>query len=292
MQGFLKLLTVCLVGAGCVLLSPGSYASVAAEAPCSACHNETAKSFANQPHGRAFASDTEADADCTSCHGDGSAHMAAPARVGSIIKFRDEPAHEIAATCGSCHKDVHPAGVDPHVQAGLTCTSCHTVHHEKEKQPLPARLRDLDAASTTCFECHQDTFTQFNFNEGHRLTEGSISCNSCHDPHAPGVGLRLGGFKNEQCSTCHADKDGPFVFEHSASRVEGCGACHTPHGSPNRHMLTHQDTGALCYTCHAGVPQFHLGFAPAGSPRFGQQSVCTNCHVTIHGSNLDRNFLR
>ena len=57
-------------------------------------------------------------------------------------------------------------------------------------------------------------------------------------------------------------------------------------------VLTHQDTGALCYTCHASVPQFHLGFAPVGSPRFGQQSVCTNCHVTIHGSNLDRNFLR
>jgi len=25
---------------------------------------------------------------------------------------------------------------------------------------------------------------------------------------------------------------------------------------------------------------------------FGQDAVCTNCHTAIHGSNLDRDFLR
>jgi hypothetical protein len=34
------------------------------------------------------------------------------------------------------------------------------------------------------------------------------------------------------------------------------------------------------------------GLYADGSPRFGLESVCTNCHVTIHGSNLDELFLK
>ena len=128
-------------------------------------------------------------------------------------------------------------------------------------------------------------------NEAHRLDQNVVTCTSCHDPHAVKAS-KLASFADATCSTCHADKDGPFVFEHKASRTEGCAACHQPHGSANRHMLEHQDVGALCYMCHDAVPQFHLGFAPVGAPRFDEKTVCTNCHVTVHGSNLDRYFLR
>ena len=44
----------------------------------------------------------------------------------------------------------------------------------------------------------------------------------CHNPHEPSERLRLGGFKQEECVACHADKGGPSVFEHPAQRVEGC----------------------------------------------------------------------
>lgn len=53
-----------------------------------------------------------------------------------------------------------------------------------------------------------------------------------------------------------------------------------------------QDTGALCLTCHSAMPQFHVGFAPNTPSRFDTLTQCTNCHVEIHGSNLDRNFLK
>jgi DmsE family decaheme c-type cytochrome len=119
-----------------------------------------------------------------------------------------------------------------------------------------------------CLDCHQDSFAQFQFNERHRLEEGVVECTSCHNPHNPQVGMELGGFKQSVCSDCHADVEGPFVHEHAASRVEGCAACHEPHGSPNRHMLKIQEVGALCYSCHADAPQFHLGFSPtAPSPK-------------------------
>ena len=135
-----------------------------------------------------------------------------------------------------------------------------------------------------CWECHGDVVAQFELNEKHRLEEGIIECTSCHDPHRIEVREQLGGFKQSQCETCHADKAGPFVFEHGAVRVEGCVACHTAHGSPNRHMLPFQSVAEVCYSCHSLVPSFHS--------RFTLDTVCTNCHTAIHGSFLDRNLLR
>jgi predicted CXXCH cytochrome family protein len=105
-----------------------------------------------------------------------------------------------------------------------------------------------------------------------------------NEKHRPDPREALTGAKQRQCQTCHADKTGPFVIEHDAVRVEGCMACHDAHGSPNRHMLSFQSVGELCYSCHALVPSFHSRFTP--------ETVCTNCHTSIHGSFLDRSFLR
>ena len=263
----------------------------APDVPCTACHADVAQGFADTPHGRALANAGSADAACAGCHGEGAAHPGAPTSPEHIRAFREEPAAEINAACAACHQDAHQSS-SAHTQAGLFCVSCHAVHNTPDQAQLPAAFRNVDQASASCYRCHPETFTQFAFNEGHRLAQGAVSCLSCHDAHDVGQGVRLGGHSQAACRKCHADKDGPFVHEHGAGRVEGCAACHAPHGSPNRHMLTHQDNGALCYSCHAGVPQFHVGFSPTGPPRFGVDTVCTNCHVTIHGSNLDRNFLR
>lgn len=291
MRGFLLKFVTVVLGAGAFFIA----ALLHGATPCVACHAETTQQFSSNPHSRASANQREAvthsSAECAQCHGDVEQHSVAPSQTQGMHSFRNEPASEVNAVCSSCHKNEHPQSTDPHGRAGLDCTSCHSIHGEVPVATLPENFRDVGAASAVCYSCHQDTFSQFNFNEGHRLAQGAVSCVSCHDPHQPDKGMRLGGFQQSQCRTCHADKDGPFVFEHAASRVEGCNACHTPHASPNRHMLTHQDTGALCYTCHAAAPQFHLGFGP-GPARFDERTVCTNCHVTIHGSNLDRLFLR
>ena len=159
------------------------------------------------------------------------------------------------------------------------------------------RLRSVATSSSRsrtaiCFDCHGEIFSQFAFNERHRLQEGVLDCTSCHDPHARQTRRLLGGFKQTQCTGCHSDKDGPFVFEHQASRSEGCTACHSPHGAPNRHLLTHQNVAEMCYACHAAVPQFHTGFSPVAPVRFGLDSQCTNCHSAIHGSNFHPAFLQ
>jgi DmsE family decaheme c-type cytochrome len=157
------------------------------------------------------------------------------------------------------------------------------------RSPVTER-NEIGESSALCADCHAASLAQFDLNERHSLE--TVECVSCHNPHAPENRRMLGGFRQQACAACHLDKEGPFVFEHAASRVEGCTACHTPHGSPNRHLLTHQRVGELCYSCHAVVPQFHLGFSPVAPPRFDLDTQCTNCHVTIHGSNLNEAFLQ
>ena len=90
----------------------------------------------------------------------------------------------------------------------------------------------------------------------------------------------------DTCTECHMDKRGPFLYNHDVSLVEGCGSCHDPHGSPNRHLLNHARQNNLCYECHPGTttPSFHS---------FGRfvGEKCTACHTAIHGSNVNPFFL-
>ena len=129
-----------------------------------------------------------------------------------------------------------------------------------------------------------------------------MSCASCHNPHE---GSRPSMMKadsvNELCYTCHAEKRGPFAFEHAPVR-EDCVSCHEPHGTNHPRLLT-QKMPNLCWNCHfTGSGHFGSGdnfstekgvqVAPAGAPtgfptvnaRFGERS-CRTCHVKVHGSN-------
>jgi DmsE family decaheme c-type cytochrome len=107
------------------------------------------------------------------------------------------------------------------------------------------------------------------------------------------------GLANEEpCLKCHTDKRGPFAFEHPAVRVDGCGICHSPHGSMNPRLLRRPAVFTLCLECHNGLG----GFGRQGNgiktqtvshsmadPRY---QSCTTCHVRIHGSNANSQFLR
>lgn len=262
---------------------------------CAGCHDDQIAKLKRGPHGAAAADDPHAGLEalsCTTCHGDPTAHLDEGGE-GPIFAFGEDELPTVKANrCLSCHGDTHPRFfATGHAAAGLDCASCHTIHGEgkagrallKTGGPL-AGDPHTGVVSASCSECHGDVFAQFGFNERHRLQENILDCASCHDPHEPQSRLLLGGFKQQQCVQCHADKAGPYIFEHGSQRVEGCIACHDPHGSPNRHLLTFQNVADVCYTCHGVVPGFHLSFTA--------DTQCTNCHSSIHGSNFDPFFLK
>jgi DmsE family decaheme c-type cytochrome len=107
------------------------------------------------------------------------------------------------------------------------------------------------------------------------------------------------GLDGEQsCVRCHADKRGPFAFEHPGVRVEGCEGCHAPHGSTNTRLLKRPLVFTLCLECHNGAGSFgrqadgvtvQSASHNMADPKYQN---CTTCHVRIHGSNADRLFLR
>jgi len=97
----------------------------------------------------------------------------------------------------------------------------------------------------------------------------------------------------ETCYSCHAEKRGPFLFEHQPV-TEDCTICHTPHGS-NLGSLLRTRPPFMCQECHDGT---HASATPAGPNVAGKQNGltaapnrnivgrgCMNCHIAIHGSN-------
>ena len=275
------------------------------ESLCRNCHRDKFDALAGNPHSvlddEAWRTRTGRAPGCVNCHADAPEHISAGGGVGNVFAFGDDaPPVAQTAVCMGCHAGSHTEfDRSAHAQAGLTCSNCHSQHASQSPQALLRPQSELveltgriGASSQLCLDCHNDQLAAFELNERHRLTEGALECTSCHDPHASASRTLLGGFKQSQCAECHTDKDGPFVYEHGASRVDGCTACHAPHGSPNRHMLGHQSVAEQCYSCHAAVPQFHFGFSPVAPPRFGLDTQCTNCHSSIHGSNFDAAFLK
>jgi len=237
---------------------------------CADCHDELAQTFMSKPHS-AIQENT-----CTSCHGDAEVHLEEGGGANIFAFKADDMTNEKTEKCLDCHtKSNSRFMASPHGKSSLDCTTCHTVHGGDIK-PSPTK---------SCYTCHEDVFSQFQLNERHRLQEGIMSCSDCHNPHEPATRERLGGFKHQSCLKCHTDKGGPFLHEHEASRIEGCSTCHEVHGTPNRHMLTHQSTSDLCFSCHTFAPDWHS--------RFGSTTTnCTVCHATIHGSNLSKIFLK
>lgn len=246
---------------------------------CLECHEDIAKNYQMSVH---YLTETMKMKGCEACHGPGNTHLEEGGGIGNIFAFKDvEIPSEKSQKCLSCHSRSNSRFMaGPHGKASLDCTTCHVIHSEKA---APSLL--IGGPTKSCFSCHEDVFSQFQLNERHRLQEGILSCSTCHDPHEPATRERLAGFKHEACLRCHTDKSGPFLYEHGASRIEGCTACHEVHGTPNRHMLTHQSTSDLCFSCHTFAPDWHS--------RFNSTTTnCTVCHATIHGSNLSKIYLK
>jgi DmsE family decaheme c-type cytochrome len=109
--------------------------------------------------------------------------------------------------------------------------------------------------------------------------------------------LRAGTTVDESCTSCHADKRGPYLWEH-APVVESCTTCHEPHGSNNDRMLVSKEP-FLCQRCHVTSrhpPTVYEGFLLNNSQNANKivGRACTTCHQLIHGSNAPsgRSFLR
>jgi DmsE family decaheme c-type cytochrome len=262
---------------------------------CAVCHEDQVKAFDRTPHAVLEKSKKlNMKNSCESCHGPGEAHVSNDGDKTKIITFKDPAAaRNYNARCLDCHQKNHPVlGIKGslHGKSNLACVDCHGIH---KSERLTKSLKKRDNA--LCMDCHVEARTAFARPYRHRVKEDVVRCVDCHQPHS-GLDrrmLRTSLSGDVPCTRCHAQTEGPFVYEHASLRIRDCQACHEPHGSNNPKMLIRPTVRSLCLECHssntpaitAQPPAFH----DVRQPRYQN---CTTCHVKIHGSNASRLFLR
>ena len=278
------------------------------ERTCLSCHNmPPANVMLLTPHAvKADKRTPFAQHQCESCHGASPDHISVSSNPVAVVYKGPlkSPVARRNAMCLSCHE----GGLrtlwtgSQHESRGVACTDCHTIHSADQKVLSKATQAEV------CFACHkeqrrpdaQDLDPPAGDNQpGER---GQMSCSDCHNPHgSAGPTLLVKSTVNETCYTCHAEKRGPFLWDH-APVVDDCTNCHTPHGFEHAPLLKTR-APYLCQECHSGdhgnqvnsganlavgtVTTINGTQQPgAAAPRaqLGARA-CLNCHVLIHGSN-------
>ncbi len=257
---------------------------------CTDCHEDQAKSFPGNPHNRipAAMGKDAGNAACVACHGEAAMHIESSGEDKSDLRILKGRAG--ADFCVTCHTSTQAhasfkSGIHASTET-VNCLSCHSVHTPDLKTPhLLAKT-----PTALCASCHPSQFASFRKPFAHRLGRGGMECTSCHDPHGRPVdkGLKLTRVGEMPCLNCHAEKRGPFVFEHVNNVVGNCTSCHEAHGSSNPKRLIRAQVNLLCLECHSTLTAGLLGSQPPAihdltQPRWRN---CTTCHTAVHGSNL------
>lgn len=262
---------------------------------CANCHDEVVEAFSSTAHGHYFSGQGDSwRGTCESCHGSATAHVESGGDPDLIMNPAKSDELSSSQTCLSCHRShrFDDWSFSAHNNAGVNCASCHNVH-----QPAAESKRPTEEL---CYTCHSNVRAASHMPSRHPIGEGLLSCKDCHGVHGEKVALTMDGSSRELCFTCHADKEGPFVYEH-APVMEDCMICHTPHGSVANNLLK-QNEPALCLGCHSmhfhatvesadgafGTPMApeRAGVSDRDSFKRGMTTKCTECHTEIHGSDL------
>ena len=288
------LLFLAIATAGAASAEDASYSRKGADT-CLSCHDDSV-TLAVFKTSHAVPSDSESpfghgQLQCESCHGPGDAHS------GRVRRGQERPAipafgeMSVATTetqngyCLNCHEGDVGFGwhSSAHSVDEVSCADCHVSHNARDA------VLQASTQAEVCRDCHQiqanQTFKAFS----HPIVEGKMTCNDCHGIHGDSTAAKFARQTlNQTCEECHAEKRGPFLWEH-APVSEDCGLCHAPHGSNHAGMLTKR-APLLCQSCHAqaGHPSIAYGtdgLATNQPTQYLLGQACMNCHSQVHGSN-------
>jgi len=271
---------------------------------CLACHGEGRKKPAHEillsrmgTTADPAAPMAEGNHGCEACHGPSKTHTKKSSdgsRPSPAITFkRDQPADIKNGACLTCHDSgarFHWMGSMHDIQQ-TACVDCHDLHVEND--PVLA----LETQPAVCYTCHAEQRAQFMRQSRHPVqaaTEsishvGLMSCTDCHAPHgSSGEASLIHNTINETCYECHAEKRGPFLWEHQPVS-EDCTNCHTSHGSNHSPLLTGRGPW-LCQQCHdawnhPSIANSGTGIPPERAEPQILAGQCLNCHNQVHGSN-------
>jgi DmsE family decaheme c-type cytochrome len=275
---------------GAVGAEPPAEAFVGSDV-CADCHQEKFEQILPSRHGQmADARTPFAQQGCETCHGPGETHAFSEGKErGGLIVFGDRSGVEPVlqnGKCLTCHQDtkrMHWQG-SVHEAEDLTCSSCHLAHQ-------PDGVLKKATQAEVCSSCHWRVRADMHKASAHPIRDGQVSCTDCHTPHgSAGPSLLNALTINQACYSCHAEKRGPFLWEHEPVS-DACTNCHVPHGSNNPALLVRRPP-QLCQQCHqvqgggmGGGGHINQARDLGGNQRFVVGASCLNCHSQVHGTN-------
>ncbi|MFH1268116.1 MAG: cytochrome c3 family protein [Planctomycetota bacterium] len=215
-------------------------------------------------------------------------------------KIKEESRTDLCLCCHGQGSPVMAWHSATHSLEGVACTDCHNPHPTTQVQRFvnishtdinrPERRMMSVQEPEVCYKCHQEIFAMNALPSHHPIKEGHMVCSDCHDGHGQLEGNLKAEHITQLCWKCHADKQGPFAYEHPPV-TEDCGICHEPHGTVADHLLK-QPPAFLCLRCHVGHRDGSHGSGDRvnidANPQLrpGLYTDCTTCHSQIHGSDL------
>lgn len=258
---------------------------------CADCHQDKIETMLASPHGQSVDKRTPFGREgCETCHGPGALHFETEGNcIISMTGRYGESIMQRNAVCLDCHQSgdrLHWSS-STHEAEDLVCVSCHSIHK-------PNDVIDRTSQTEVCFKCHKDIRSDTLRASSHPIRDNKVICSDCHNAHGSAGPSALKQFSiNENCYSCHAEKRGPFLWEHQPVS-EDCTLCHRVHGS-NHPALLNKPGPQLCQQCHstesAGGGRTHIssfldfGDKDAGRNRSIVAMNCANCHSKVHGSN-------
>lgn len=145
---------------------------------------------------------------CENCHGPGRSHVQRKAPIVNPAKLTRALADDI---CMNCHQ-----GGDTRIPLpGKTELDFHPGRPLSETIAIFKIPRQRGAADSDLLEHHESLRLSACF----RGSNGRMSCQSCHNPHATSTDYRA------KCLTCHAK---PFAAATHPARDRDCVTCHMP----------------------------------------------------------------
>ena len=263
--------------------------ALAGQVNCLGCHEKSSDvaihAIWKTAHGKVLSQSNET---CVACHGSSNKHGENPTRESPSVSFGphwSSDSDKQAGACLGCHEKKQGIAWQgsAHHDEELSCSNCHSLHTQFDK------VLDRQQQPEACFGCHKSVRSAAHMQSRHPIIEGLTTCSDCHNPHGSLTESSLNEpTLNDTCYKCHAEKRGPFLFEH-APVTENCVTCHNPHGAVNNNLLSTRGP-FLCQQCHSAA--FHPSQQMSGSGLPNQEASpymlgknCLNCHSQIHGSN-------
>jgi len=266
--------------------APEKTGAIVGEQTCALCHADLAKKFASNPHSELALLHGGKGVTCESCHGSGQAHVESGGDPTKILRLSQMSAKQIDTTCLGCHANAHPNFLrSEHGKAGVSCTSCHSIHGLPPvviPAAAPVAASGAKPVAASAAKKPQSLNRFFSAMKANGDVSDPLQWTAA-SMEIPGENRNLLKASQPQlCFSCHSDVKPAFSapFHHKVNEgLLKCSDCHDAHGSfGNDQLRTTADQNMICVKCHTET-RGPFVFEHAAVKTEG----CLGCH-SPHGS--------